>query len=155
MKKKNLHQNFSGSHSKLVCVGEVQTQWNDFQQVSMKHIWISWNAFLDQLEAELPKYTWLVRRFPPQFMTIQRNLGTHNNVFLRKTWRQKMCQWWKKKMEVGKKMSFHIFELCAMNKNQPSLTYVSDEKLSGRMNSDREIRCWEKKGVAWIMCLGL
>lgn len=38
-------------------------------------------------------------------------------------------------------MSFHIFELCAVNKNQPSLTYMADEKLSGRMNSDREIRC--------------
>lgn len=47
----------------------------------------------------------------------------------------------KKKLEVGKKVSFLIFELCAVNKNQLSLTYVSDEKLSGRMNSDREIRC--------------
>lgn len=42
---------------------------------------------------------------------------------------------------VGKKVSFRIFELCAMNKNQPSLTYVADEKLSGGMNSDREVRC--------------
>lgn len=45
------------------------------------------------------------------------------------------------KLEIGKKVSFHIFELSAVNKNQPSLTYVSDENLSGRMNSDREIRC--------------
>lgn len=55
--KKKSSPKFFRIASNLVCVGEVQTQWNDFQQVSMKHIWISWNAFLDQLEAELPKYT--------------------------------------------------------------------------------------------------